>query len=183
LLAFVALWYLDAAHFFVLIPATCVGVALLYAAAHFVPALRSSLRVFEHGLELEVQGKSTAFRFDELNCLEAQFTDHKWKYNYIGTSARLEFGVDGRILPCVYRCDFRRGTTSERWVMLALHRCSQALERRLLAELERQGAIRWRDNVALTDEGLRLADSAGTTRLIAYRQIGDWKIEDNELKI
>jgi hypothetical protein len=59
----------------------------------------------------------------------------------------------------------------------------QPVERRLLAELERHGAIRWRDNVSLTDEGIQLADSASTSRLIPYRQISDWKIDDNELKI
>src|SRR5262245_34602690 len=73
---FGALWLLDAASVFVLIIETVVVVAGLYAGAHFVPALRSSLRVFEHGLELVVQGESTAFRFDELNCLEVRFTDH-----------------------------------------------------------------------------------------------------------
>jgi hypothetical protein len=183
LAGFGILWLLDAASVFVLIVGTMVVIAGLYALAHFIPALRSSLRIYELGLETMVQGKINAFRFDELNCLEAKFTDHKWKYNYIGTSAKIEFSVDGRILPCIYKCDFRRGTTSEKWVMLALHQCSQAIERRLLAELERHGAIRWRDNVSLTDEGIQLADSASTSRLIPYRQISDWKIDDNELKI
>ena len=181
---FVALWFLgNAANFFVLIPVTIAAIAALYAAFHFLPALRSSLRIFEQGIELEIQGKSRSFRFAELTSLEAKFTDHHYKHAYIGTAAKLEFYVEGRHLPYTYECDFRRGGRGEKWVMLALQLCSQAIEQRLLVELEQKGSIRWRDNVSLTDEGILITDPGGASRLVAYLAISDWKVVDNDLKI
>ena len=115
-------------------------------------------------------------------CLQ-KLTHHQYKYQYIGTKAKIEFLVDGRYTPCTCECEYRRNSRSEQWVMLALDLCSQAIQSRLLAELEREGQVRWRDNVSLTEEGIVLSDSAGIPRLIPYREIAQWKVVDNELKI
>jgi len=183
LVSFLALWGLDVASIFVLLPATFGGSLALYLIAFRIPALRSSLRVCEHGLETVVQGKSASFAYDELSAIAARFTDHLVNHQYIGTLARIEFFVDERLMPHVHECEFRHGNHGERVVALAIAGCSQAIERRLLAELEREGAIRWRDNVSLTAEGLLLADPGGASRLIPYRQIDAWKVVDNQLRI
>ena len=85
--------------------------------------------------------------------------------------------------PYVHSCEFRHGSRGEGVVALAISQCSEAIERRLLAQLERDGAVRWRDNVALTPDGLLIDDGGGNSRLIDYRQIGDCKMVDNRLQI
>lgn len=183
LVLFVAAWQLDLASVPVLIAGTLGAVMALLAAAHCTPALRSSLTIYEDGLETMVQGTRRAFAYDELTCLAARFTHHLLNHQYVGTRVRIEFSVDGRFQPYVYECEFRRGKPGEQLIGLAIDKCSQAIQRRLLAELEHQGAVRWRDNVSLTAEGLLLTDSASASRLIHYRDIADWKIVDNDLKI
>jgi hypothetical protein len=183
ILSFMALWGLDVASVFVLIPATLGGSLALYFIAFRIPALHSLLRVHEHGLESVVHGKSASFAYDELGTISARFTDHFVNNQYIGTKAKLEFFRDDRLTPHIHECEFRHGNHGERVVALAIAGCSQAIERRLLAELEREGAIRWRDNVSLTAEGLLLADPGGAERLIPYGQIGGWKVVDGQLRI
>ena len=183
IVSFLALWGLDVASVFVLLPATGGGSLALYFIAFRIPALRSSLRVHEHGLETVVQGKAASFAYDDLSAIAARFTDHLVNRQYIGTRARIEFFVDQRLTPHVHECEFRHGNHGERVVALALAGCSQAIERRLLAELEQGGAVRWGDRASLTDEGLAIADAGGSSRLISYRQIGGWQVKDNELRI
>jgi hypothetical protein len=150
---------------------------------HCIPAFRSSLTIYEDGLETVVQGKTTAFRYDQLTSLSVKYTHHKLNHQYIGTKANLEFFVDGRLLPHKIECEFRSGNRTEQLLALATEKCSQAIQIRLLGELERTGAVRWRDNVSLTAEGILLKDSASASRLIPFREIVDWKIADNDLKI
>jgi hypothetical protein len=147
---------------------------------------RSTLAVYENGLEITVHGKSIAFCYDQLTAITAKYTHHKMNHQYIGTKARLECLIEGRFSPCVYEGDFRRGTHAESVLAAAIAACCQAIERRLLAELERAGAVHWRDNVWLTADGIQLKDRAGDankSRLISYREIGEWKIADNQLKV
>ncbi len=181
--AFLVLGGLDVAPSWVLLSATVGGSLALYLLALRIPALRSSLRVHEYGLESVVQGKAAAFTYDELTVVTARFTDYQMKHQYIGTRARIEFFLEGRMTPYVHECEFRRGNRSERVIALAIAQCSEAIERRLLAQLEREGTIRWRDNVSLTAEGLLLTDSPSSSRLIPYGQIDAWKVSDNQLKI
>ena len=155
-----------------------------------IPALRTSLVVYEHGLESVVHGKSAAFAYDQLSALSARFTDHLVNHQYIGTRARIELFVEGRMSPYVHECEFRRGNHGEQVVTLAIDKCCDAIERKLLVQLERDGALRWRDDVALTPDGLLLAErnavipSAGcASRLIPYEQIGGWKVAEGELQI
>ena len=168
---------------FVTIPASLGGALVLYLLAFRIPALRTSLMVYEHGLQSVVQGQNRSFAYDELSAIAAKFTDHLVNHNYIGTRATIEFFIDGRMSPHVHPCEFRHGSRGEQVVELALSRCCDAIERRLLAQLERDGAVRWRDNVSLTPEGLLIDDGGGHSRLIDYRQIGDWKMADNRLQI
>jgi hypothetical protein len=183
MVAWLVLLGFDVGSVFVTIPATLGGSLVLYFLAFRVPALRSSLAVYEHGLESVVQGKTRSFAYDELSAIAAKFTDHRVNHQYIGTRAMLEFFVDGRMSPYVHSCEFRRAGRGERVVALAISQCSQAIERRLLIQLERDGAVRWRDNVALTPDGLLIDDGGGHSRLIGYRQIGDCKMVDNRLQI
>jgi hypothetical protein len=183
LVSFVVLWFLDAASVFVLLPAMFAGSLALYFIAHRIPVLRTSLRVHEHGLESVVRGKCVSFAFDELSAISARLTDHVVNHQYIGTRVRLEFFLDERLTPHVHECEFRRGLHGERVVLLAIGCCSDAIERRLLAQLERDGAVRWRDGVSLTADGLLLADASGASRLIPYDQIGAWQVVDSRLKI
>lgn len=173
----------DVGSVFVTIPATLGGAYVLYRLAFRIPALRSSLAVYEHGLESVVQGQARAFAYEDLSAIAAKFTDHLVNHQYIGTRAKIEFFIDGRLTPYVHSCEFRRGNRGEQLLSLAISRCSEAIERQLLAQLEREGAVRWRDNVALTPEGLLIADAGGSSRLIGYRQIGDCQMVDNKLQI
>ena len=103
-------------------------------------------------------------------------------HQYIGTRARIELFVEGRLSPYVHECEFRRGSYGERVVALAIGKCCDAIEHKLLVQLEREGALRWRDDVALTPEGLLLAEKSGS-RLIPYDQIDGWKVADGQLQI
>jgi hypothetical protein len=174
---------LDVGSVLVTIPASLGGALALYLLAFRIPALRTSLSVFEHGLESVVQGHARSFAYDDLSAIAAKFTDHLVNHQYIGTRATIEFFIDGRMSPHVHSCEFRHGSRGEGVVGLALSRCSEAIERRLLAQLEREGAVRWRDNVSLTPDGLLIDDGGGHSRLIDYRQIGDCKMADNKLQI
>jgi hypothetical protein len=172
----------DIAPFFVLLVATLGGAFVLYWLAFRIPALRTSLRVYEHGLESVVHGNYRSFAYDELGAISVRFTDHLVNHNYIGTRARIELLVEERLTPYVHECEFRHGNKSERLILLAIDMCSQAIERKLLVQLERDGALRWRDDVALTPDGLLLAEK-DASRLIPYGQIGSWRIEENQLQI
>jgi hypothetical protein len=174
---------LDVGSVLVTIPASLGGALVLYLLAFRVPALRTSLRVYEHGLESVVQGRARSFAYSDLSAIAAKTTDHLVNHQYIGTRATLEFFIDGRMSPHVHSCEFRHGSRGEQVVALALSLCSEAIERRLLAQLEREGAVRWRDNVSLTPVGLLIADAGGNSRLIDYRQIGDCRMSDNRLQI
>src|SRR5687767_8456346 len=173
----------DVGSVFVTIPATLGGAYVLYRLAFRIPGLRSSLAVYEQGLESVVQGEARSFAYEELSAIAAKFTHHSVNHTYIGTRGTIEFFVDGRMSPHVHACEFRRGSRSEQLLSLAISRCSEAIERRLLAQLEREGAVRWRDNVSLTPLGLLIADAGGHSRLIDYRQIGDCQMVDNRLQI
>ena len=183
LAVFGLLWTLDAVNYFVLIFGMFIAVGALYALAYCIPAFRSTLRVYEHGLEMIVQGKEVALRYDQLTSIAVRLTHHKVKQQYVGTQIRLELIADGRFSPHVYEGDYRQGSRSERLIDVAVERCCQAIQRRLLAELERAGAVRWRDGVSLTADGIQLQDAPAISRLIPYREIGAWKIDDNHLKI
>jgi hypothetical protein len=183
IVSFLILWLLEVAPPSVLLVGALGGAMLRYFLAFRIPVLRTSLRVYEHGLEWVVQGKSVSVAYDKLEAIAAQFTDKQVNGQYIGTLVTLRFYVDGRLSPYVYECDFFRGHRSERVVNLAVARCSEVLQRRLLAQLERDGLLCWRDNVALSAEGLLLADSRGTLRLTPYGQIECWKMVDNQLQI
>jgi hypothetical protein len=146
--------------------------------------------VYEHGLESVFHGKSAAFAYDQLSAISTRFTDHLVNHQYIGTRARIELFVEGRLSPYVHECEFRRGSYGERVVSLAISKCCDAIEHKLLAQLESEGALRWREDVALTPEGLLLAEKSGVTpsagcaaRLIPYGQIGGWKVADGQLQI
>jgi hypothetical protein len=177
------LWMLDVANIFVLIFGIFIAIGVLYALAHCIPAFRSTLRVYEHGLEMIVQGKQVALRYDQLTSLAVRLTHHKVKQQYVGTQIRLELLADGRFSPHVYVGDYRQGSRSERLIGVAVELCCQAIQRRLLAELERAGSVRWQSGVQLTADGIELVDAPGISRLIPYREIGAWKIDDNHLKI
>jgi hypothetical protein len=181
--AWLILLGLGVAPFFVVFVGAMIGAVGVYIAMFYIPALRSTLTIYERGLELVVQGKTSAFAYDQLTCLEAKFKHHELNHNYIGTLATLSFSVEGRYSPYTYECEFRQGLRSEQMVLLAIDLCSQAIQRRLLADLEREGVVRWRDNVVLTPEGLLLIDSADDSRLVPYRQIGAFKVADNQLRI
>ncbi len=183
LAVFGVLWQMNVASVFVLIFGTFAAIVVLYAIAYCIPAFRSTLRVYEQGLEMIVQGKAVSFRYDQLTSLAARFTHHKVNHQYIGTRLRIEFVVEGRFSPYVYEGEFRQGSHSERLISLALDTCSQAIQRRLLAELEREGAVRWQGGVLLTADGIQLQDAPGVSRLIPYRDISAWKIDDNYLKV
>lgn len=183
IVSFLVLWGLDVASVFVLLPAALGGSLVLYFMAFRIPAVCSTLAVHEHGLESMVQGQSAAFNYDELTAVAAKFTDHEMNHQYIGTRATLEFFVDGRLTPHVHPCEFRRGGRSERVVRLAIDRCSEAISRRLLVQLEQDGAVRWGERTSLTDEGLAIDDGGGNSRLVPYRQIGGWQVKDNQLRI
>ena len=58
---------------------------MLYRLAFRIPALRSSLAVYERGLESVVQGQARSFAYDELSAIAAKFTDHLVNHQYIGT--------------------------------------------------------------------------------------------------
>lgn len=180
---FFALWHLNAAPVMVLIAGALGAAIALYAAAHYLPVLCSSLTIYEGGLEMNVRGTPSIISNDALTCLAAEFTHHYWKHQYTGSRARLQFFVDGRMKPHTYHCDYRRGHRSERTVMLAIEQCNQAIQRRLLADLERSGAIPLRGNVSLTAEGIKFADSFSSSRLIPYRELSAWKVVENDLKI
>jgi hypothetical protein len=179
---FLVLLWLDVASVFVLIPGTVIGSLALYFIAFRIPALRISLVVYEHGLESVVHGQSRSFAYDELSAISARFTDHLVNRQYIGTRARIELFVDGRASSHVHECEFRRGYHGERVVVLAIERCSREVERKLLAQLERDGTLHWRDDVALTPDGLLLVEESAS-RLIPYDQIGGWKVDEGELQI
>jgi hypothetical protein len=183
LVLFATLWTLNVAPVLVLIGGTCGLAFALCMIARRIPALCSSLTIYENGLEMVVQGKPSAFAYDQLNCLAAKYTHHKVNHNYIGTRARIEFFVDGRFTPYIYDGEFRRDKRGDLLIPLAIEKCSQAIQHRLLAELEQKGVVAWRDNVSLTVDGIMLTDSESTARLIPYRNIVDWKIVDNDLKI
>src|SRR5262245_22147446 len=180
---FVILWQLDIVSVRMAQAATVVITVAIFGIMHCVPALRSSLTIYEHGLETVVQGKSLAFAYDQLDSVAAKFTDHKLNHQCVGIRARIEFFVDGQLSPYVHQCDFRRGSHKERLISLAIDKCSQAIQRRLLAELDREGFVRWRNNIALCADGLLIVDSASDLRLIPFQEIVEWKIADNTLKI
>lgn len=183
LLFFLAALSLHLAPVSILIAGTLAGSVALFVTARCIPSLHSSLAVHEHGLEVVVHGESTVFTYDEVSCIAAKLTHHLLNHQYVGTRVRLEFSIDGRFRPCVYDGEFRRNGWKERLVMAAMERCSRAIQERLLAELESNGALRWRDNVSLTPEGIVLTDSDTASRIIPYAEISDWKIDDNDLKI
>ena len=183
IVSFLALWLLDVAPLVVLLPGTFALVTAIYFVCHRIPALRTSLRVYEHGLESIVRGDHASFAYDELSGITARLTDHLVNRQYIGTKARLEFLIADRLSPYVHECEFRRGLHGERVVALAINRCSEAIESQLLAQLERDGKLPWWGNVSLTPDGLLLTEPGGPARLVPYDQIGAWKIEDNQLKL
>jgi len=183
LVLFMTLWMLNVASVIVLAPGTCGLAVALYLVARRIPALRSSLTIYEHGLEMIIQGTPSAFRFDQINSIAAKYTHHKLNHQYIGTRARIEFFVDGRFSPYIYDGEFRRDKRRDQLLPLAIEKCSQAIQHRLLVELEREGAVAWRDNASLTPDGIMLTDSMNNFRLIPFNQISEWKIVDNDLKI
>jgi len=183
LVLFMTLWMLNVASVIVLVAGTCGLAVALYLIARRIPTLRSSLTIYEHGLEMVVQGTPSAFRFDQINSIAAKYTHHKVNHQYIGTRARIEFFVDGRFSPYIYNGEFRRDKRRDQLLPLAIEKCCQVIQHRLLVELEREGVVAWRDNISLTADGIMLADSKSASRLIPYRDIVDWKIVDNDLKI
>jgi hypothetical protein len=183
LAVFMSLWMLNVASVIVLAGGTCCLAVGLYLIARRIPALRSSLTIYEHGLEMVVQGTATSFAYDQLTSLSAKLTDHLVNHQYIGTRAKIEFFVEGRFKAYTYDGEFRRDKPDHQLIMLAVEASSQAIQRRLLAELERDGTVRWRDNASLTADGILLTDSLNNSRLIPFNEIGDWKIVDNDLKI
>jgi hypothetical protein len=183
LVVFAALWQLKIVSVSVLMGGTIAGAVALLVIAHRIPSLRTCITVYENGLETMVHGKSAVFAYDQLTSLVAKETDLVANLQYVRTTTRIEFFVDGRLTPYIYDFEFRRGSRKELLALLVMNKCSEAIERRLLAQLERDGAVRWRDNVSLTAEGLLLADPVSASRLIPYQEIGDWKIDFNDLKI
>src|SRR5262245_1309248 len=183
LLLFAALWQLHVVSIPTLMFSTLAGTVAVFVGAHYIPALCSTITIYEHGLETTVRGKSAVFGYDKINCMTAELTHRLINGEYARTMAKLEFFVDGRLSPYKYECDFRRGEHGEALFALVLENCSQAIQRRLLAELERQGAVRWRDNISLTPDGILLADATNASRLIPYRELAEWKLHCNDLKI
>jgi hypothetical protein len=180
---FFALWQMNAAPVVVLIAGALGAAIALYAAVHYLPVLCSSLTIYDHGLEINVRGASTIIANEALTQLATDFTDHYYKHQYIGSRAKLDFYVDGRLKPHRYHCDFRNGQRSQRTVLLAIEQCNQAIQRRLFAILERDGTIPLRGNAALTAEGIKFTDSPTASRLIPYREISAWNIVEGDLKI
>lgn len=127
MVTFVVLLGLNVAPVLVLIPGTLIGSLALYFLLFRIPAFRTSLVVYEHGLESVVQGKSAGFAYDELTAISARFTDHLVNHQYIGTKARIELFVEGRLRPHVHACEFRRGNHGERVVALVIDRCCQEI--------------------------------------------------------
>ena len=106
--ALLTLWqFLPATSFFVLLIVTAAGRLRPVCPRAQIPVLRTTPRIYEFGLELVEQGKSKAFRFDELDCMSAEFEDHQFKHQYIGTQAKIEFLVDGRYTPYTCECEYR----------------------------------------------------------------------------
>jgi hypothetical protein len=153
------LWKLDVVNIVVLILGTFISIVALYALAYCLPVFRSTLRVYEHGLEMIVQGKEVALCYDQLTSIAVRLTHHKVKQQYVGTQIRLELIADGRFSPHVYVGDYHQGSRSERLIGVAVELCCQAIQRRLLAELERAGSVRWQAGVLLTADGIELQDA------------------------
>ncbi|HEX5103208.1 MAG TPA: hypothetical protein VFV87_05325 [Pirellulaceae bacterium] len=180
---FIVLWRQDAAPVLVLAVGAIGAAVALCGAAYCLPVICSSLTIYEGGLELNVGGKTTVIPFEALQRLETEFTDQRWKGQYVGTRARLQFFVDGRTRPHNYTCDYRHGQRKERTAMLAIDKCHEAIQMRLLAELEQKGALPWRGNVSLTAEGIKLTDSPISSRLVPFREISAWKLVEDNFKI
>src|SRR5687768_9964830 len=124
---FGAMWQAELAHLPFLIAGAVLGMVELYILAYRIPALHSSLTIYENGLKMVVQGKSTVFAYDQLNRLEANFTHKKLNDQSWGTKVRIEFFLDERSQPFIYATEFRRNNSGEQLVALALEKCSQAI--------------------------------------------------------
>lgn len=184
LVIFAALWQLHWVSIPVLMAGTLGGTVGVFFIAPRIPALSTSLTIYENGLETMVHGTFNAFAYDKLSRMATpQLTDRFVNGQYARTNAQFQFFVDGRLKPYVYEFEFRYGDSTAKLFELLTDKCSQAIQRRLLAELEREGAVHWRDNASLTAEGIRLTDSVSASRLIPYHDIVDWKINCNDLKI
>jgi hypothetical protein len=183
LVIFAALWQLHWMSIPVLMAGTLGCTIAVFLSAHRIPALCISLTIYEHGLETMVHGTFNTFTYDKVNSMAAKLTDRLINGEYARTKAHFEFFVDGRLKPYIYEFEFRYGDSRAKLFEQLSEKCRQAIQRRLLAELEREGAVHWRDNASLTAEGIRLTDSVSASRLISYHDIVDWKINCNDLKI
>ena len=142
-----------------------------------------SLQVFEQGLKLQSNSRAIAFAYDEITSISAKRTDHYMKHTYIATKAELKFELQDRFTEFRFECDYRRNGAKERLVYLALEKCSEAVQVRLVEKLNAQGEILWTENVYLPKSGLKIVDPSGVTRVIPFAEIEEQKMDDNQLKI
>ncbi|MCA9213281.1 MAG: hypothetical protein KDB27_09465 [Planctomycetales bacterium] len=155
---------------------------------HFVsrrlPMLCSTAQVYESGLKLNVRGKESAFDYDSLTCISSKHTHHFMRQNYIGTIFEWQFDIDGKFKPVSYQGEFHMEKDTARLVSLAEQKVSEGIEKRLLAQLKKDGELEWRPGVLMTHNGLKLVDGPNIKpREILFVEIEQWEIKDNELKV
>ena len=157
LVPFGTLWFLGIAS----TPVLFVGMFGTIVIGHLVslrlPFLRSHAHVHENGMELNIRGKEYAFEYNSLTCISSKHIEHVTKYGYVGTRFEWSFEIDGSFQHIFYEGECHRAKQTAETVALAEKKCSEGVERRLLAELKQQGELEWRKNVFLTPTGYESA--------------------------
>lgn len=142
-----------------------------------------SLQVFDRGLELRQNGKTAVFAYEEVTSIAAKHTHHHLNNAYVATKAELTFRTEDRFSDLTYQCDYRRNDSKEPLIQMALERCSEAVQLRLLTKLNSDGEVPWTDNIYLTQDGLKIVDSVAAPRIIPFGDIEELKMKDNQLNI
>jgi hypothetical protein len=146
--------------------------------------LGSKLEVFEEGFSIPDEAKPYPIGYDELKSISVTHSDHMLRGRYVGTRAKFNFGRERGKPWFRYECEYRRGDAKEKLLEELIRRCSTAIQTKLQNEMNERGVVHWTDEVSMSSQGFLLQRSGAAAPLVvAFDQIADVQIRDNELRI
>ncbi len=183
LIVWVSLWWLTELPVLLLIFGSSGLAALAYVLLLKMPIFRTSLRVFENGIEFISPRQQVKGAYVDVSSMKCKEVHHHQNGVYVASKFEIELEMQNPYRLIKYQCDFRMRGAKEKVINALVFNCSEGIQGWLCEKLEQEGELHWNENTYLTLDGLKLDDPLfDNSRTVRFDEIGNCTFNDNELK-
>lgn len=144
----------------------------------------SKLEVFEEGFSISDDGKPFPIGYEELKSIAVKTGEHRINGVHVGSRAEFTFERERGRPWFRYECDYRPGDAKEKLFGELIRRCSEAIQTKLLDEMNERGMVRLTDEASMSSQGFLLQrPGADAPLVVPFAEIEDVQIRDNELRL